>query len=166
MTQSISSKSFAILRIVFGFVWLIDAWFKWQSVFLNNFISYLVEGAQGQPVAIHAWINFWIHLVSTDPYLFAVIVAIAETSLAIGMIFGLFTRLVIIGGITLAFIIWSTAEGLGGPYVAGSTDIGASVIYIFVFIALWIGRSWRHYSIDNIIYKHNPKLMNKLFGTW
>jgi hypothetical protein len=34
-----------LLRITFGLMWAIDAWFKWQPDFLNNFTSYLT-GAQ------------------------------------------------------------------------------------------------------------------------
>jgi len=148
-----NKKSFAILRIAFGFVWLIDAWFKWQPAFLNNFTSYLVEGAQGQPAIVQAWIHLWINTVSVDPYLFAVTVALAETAIAIGLIFGLFTRATIIVGSILAFVIWSTAEGFGGPYVTGSTDISASIIYIFVFVALWIGQSWQYLSIDSKLFQ-------------
>ncbi len=146
-------RSFAILRIVFGFVWLIDASFKWRPAFLNNFTSYLVSGAQGQSAPVQAWIYFWVHTVSVDPHLFGIIVAISETALAIALIFGWFTKAAMVGGIALAFVIWSTAEGLGGPYVAGSTDIGTSIIYIIVFIALWLGKSWRCYSIDALMHK-------------
>ena len=33
-------------------------------------------------------------------------------------------------------MIWSTAQGSVVHYVAGSTDIGTSIIYILVFAAL------------------------------
>jgi thiosulfate dehydrogenase [quinone] large subunit len=38
----------------------------------------------------------------------------------------------------MALVIWSTAEGFGGPYAAGSTDIGAAIIYVLVFVALFL----------------------------
>lgn len=154
-------KSFAILRIVFGLVWLIDATLKWTPAFIANFTDYLAEGAQGQPVAVQAWINFWVHTVSVNPHFFAIVVAIAETAIAIGLIFGLFTRIAISGGIILALVIWSTAEGFGGPYVSGSTDIGTAIIYVLVFVALWLGRSWKYASIDNLIQKHCPRFFSK-----
>lgn len=146
-----NKKSFALLRIAFGFIWLIDAWFKWQPAFLNNFASYLMEGAQGQPMLIQSWVDSWMQFIAIDPFVFAVIIALAETAIAIGLIFGLFTRVAIIGGTLLAFTIWATAEGFGGPYGAGSTDMGAGIIYVFVFVALWIGQSWRHLSVDSRI---------------
>ncbi len=149
--RPLEDMSFAWLRIVFGFIWLIDASFKWQPAFLNNFTSYLVDGAQGQPALVQAWIHFWIQTVSVNPHLFGVIVAVAETAIALGLIFGAFTRVTMVGGMLLAFVIWSTAEGFGGPYVAGSTDIGTAIIYIIVFLALWLGKCWRYYSVDRIL---------------
>lgn len=151
--RPLEDKSFAVLRIAFGFIWLIDAMFKWQPAFLENFTSYLLEGADGQGALVSAWIHFWIHTVSVNPHAFAIIVAVAETAIALGLIFGAFTRVTLMGGMLMAFVIWSTAEGFGGPYVAGSTDIGAAIIYIIVFLALWLGKSWRYYSFDKILYE-------------
>lgn len=141
-------RSFSILRIVFGCVWAIDAYFKWQPAFINNLTDYLTQGAQGQSAAVQWWINLWIHTVSVDPHFFAIIVALAETGIAIGLLFGLFTKIAMSGGIAMTLVIWSTAEGFGGPYMPGSTDIGAAIIYAIVFIALWLGKSWRHFSLD------------------
>lgn len=154
-------KSFALLRIVFGFVWLIDAYFKWTPAFINNFTSYLTAGAQGQPALVQAWINLWVQGVSIDPYFFAIVVALAETAIAIGLIFGLFTKIALSGGIAMSLVIWSTAEGLGGPYVAGSTDIGAAIIYFIVFIALWLGKCWRYYGADAFLQKKYSFLIGK-----
>ncbi len=151
-------KSFAILRITFGLIWLIDASFKWSPTFINNFTDYLTQGAQGQPALVQAWIDLWVRGVSVDPHFFAIIVAISETAIAIGLLFGLLTEVAIAGGIAMTLVIWSTAEGFGGPYVAGSTDIGAAIIYVIVFIALWLGRSWRYYSIDSVLKKKMPFL--------
>jgi hypothetical protein len=32
-----------------------------------------------------------------------------------------------------SLLIWSVAEGFGGPHTSGATDIGTSVIYVVVF---------------------------------
>lgn len=76
----------ALLRIVFGFVWLIDAWFKWQPDFIHNFTSYLTGSLEGQPAAVQVWITFWITIIKVNPYFFAYLVAIGETAVAIGLI--------------------------------------------------------------------------------
>ena len=146
-------KSFAVLRIIFGCVWAIDAYFKWSPAFINNFTSYLTDMAQGQPVFVQAWINLWVHIVGVDPHFFAIIVALGETAIAIGLIFGLFSKIAHLGGMAMSLVIWSTAEGFGGPYLAGSTDIGAAIIYFIVHVALWLGKSWRYYSIDSVLYR-------------
>ena len=83
-----------------------------------------------------------------DPHVFAHLVAVGETAVAIGLIFGLFSNLTYLAGSVLAFVIWSTAEGFGGPYKAGSTDIGAAVIYLLVFAGLYLAYAGRVFGID------------------
>lgn len=141
-------KGIGILRIVFGIVWAIDAWFKWQPDFQKNFVSYLTGALDGQPALAHAWINFWIHVVQVDPHLFAQLAALGETAVAIGLIFGIFSNATVIGGFFLSLIIWSTAEGFGGPYMPGSTDIGTAIIYAIVFVGLFLSSSGLYLGID------------------
>ncbi len=142
-------KQFAALRIVFGIVWAIDAFFKWQPAFQTGFLDYFTEALANQPAWVQSWIQLWIGIVSPHPEAWAIVVAIAETAIALGLIFGLFTRIAIIGGAMLIFLIWAVPEGFGGPYTEGATDIGTSIIYVFVFVALWIGESWRAWSMDS-----------------
>jgi len=138
-------------RIAFGLVWAIDATFKWQPAFQTGFVSYLTGGLKGQPALVRAWIGFWIDIVKVDPHVFALIVTGAETALAVALIFGVFSNIAYAGGVLLGFVIWSTAEGFGGPYVAGSTDIGASIIYILVFVGLFLSQSGLHIGLDRRI---------------
>lgn len=148
-------KGIGILRIVFGLVWAIDAWFKWQPDFIHNFVSYLTGSLDGQPAAVQAWINFWINVVKVDPHFFAYLVAIGETAVAIGLIFGLLSNLTDIVGILLAVVIWATAEGFGGPYRAGSSDIGAAIIYVLVLVGLFLANAGLYYGVDRWL---SPKL--------
>lgn len=151
-----SERKFALLRIAFGCVWAIDAFFKWQPAFLNGISDMLTSMLSGQPAWVQGWIGLWIHVVSVNPHLFAVLVALIETAIALGLIFGLLTCITLAVSIVFAFLIWSIAEGFGGPYIAGSTDIGCACIYTFVSIALWLGYSWRAYSIDGLLQKKYP----------
>jgi thiosulfate dehydrogenase [quinone] large subunit len=141
-------KGIGVLRIAFGFVWTIDAWFKWQPGFQNNFVSYLTGTLDGQPSLAHAWINFWIHVVQVNPLLFARLVAVGETAIAISLILGVFGNLTNIGGFLLSIMIWSTAEGFGGPYMPGSTDIGTAIIYAIAFIGLFLSSSSLYLGVD------------------
>ena len=63
------SWAIAFTRISFGLVWAIDAYFKWQPAFADQFVSYLQETYDGQPAFIQAWLDFWIKLVSINPHL-------------------------------------------------------------------------------------------------
>ncbi len=142
------AKGIGVLRIIFGLVWLVDAWFKWQPGFINQFSDYLTGALEGQPAAVQAWINFWINIVNVDPHVFAHVVAISETAIALGLIFGAFSNLTNIGGALLALVIWSSAEGFGGPYVPGSADIGSAVIYVLVFAGLFLANAGVVWGLD------------------
>lgn len=152
------SKGIGVLRIVFGLIWLVDAWFKWQPDFINQFADYLTGALEGQPPAVRAWISFWINIVKVDPHIFAHIVAIAETAVALGLIFGIFSNLTNLGGMLLSLVIWTTAEGFGGPYTPGSTDIGSAIIYALVFAGLLLSNAGLSLGVDRWL---TPKL-----GRW
>jgi len=138
-----------LLRILFGIVWGVDAWFKWQPDFVNNFTTYLSGAQAGQPWPIHHWIVFWTNTVGVDPTVFAYATAVGETAIAIALIVGAFTNLTSVVGVLLSLIIWSTAEGFGGPYHPGSTDIGAAIIYPLVFAGLFLSSAGRYYGVDS-----------------
>ncbi len=142
-------RKFAWLRIAFGVIWGIDAYFKWQPDFFASITSYLSGSLGNQPQIVKDWIDLWIHIVGVNPQLFALLVAIAETAIAIALISGIAPRIATWGGIAMSLVIWSTAEGFGGPYTAGSTDIGAAIIYVLVFLALWFGHAWDDLSLQN-----------------
>jgi uncharacterized membrane protein YphA (DoxX/SURF4 family) len=142
-----------VLRITFGIVWAIDAWFKWQPDFINNFSTYLSGAQDGQPWPVHHWIGFWVNVVNIDPHVFAHAVAVGETAIALALILGVFSNLSSVAGILLAIVIWSTAEGFGGPYKAGSTDIGAAIIYVLVFAGLFLSRAGVYLGLDERLTK-------------
>jgi nitrite reductase (NO-forming) len=150
------SKHVAILRIIFGLMWGIDAAFKWQAAFRNGFLGQIQAAAAGQPSWLHGWFSFWIHLLSHNPHVFAVLVTTIETFIALALIFGFARRTVYLGAAIFSLLIWAIAEGFGGPYTATSTDIGTGIIYAVVFFSLYgldrlAGRS--KWSLDNYIVK-------------
>jgi uncharacterized membrane protein YphA (DoxX/SURF4 family) len=151
-----SERKFAFLRIAFGFVWGIDAWFKWQPAFITGLIAMLTSMIQGQPAWVRLWITFWIHLIGNHPHGFAILIALIETVIAFGLVFGFLTRITLVVSIMLGLLIWSIGEGFGGPYIAGSTDIGCAIIYVFVAIALYFGACWQRYSLDSLLARKYP----------
>jgi uncharacterized membrane protein YphA (DoxX/SURF4 family) len=149
----------AILRVTFGVVWLVDAIFKWLPSFPQNAMDAIGDAASGQPAPI-AWIlDQFMNLLMQFPHAFPVTIAILESVLALALILGIGRKITYIAGMVLAFAIWFVGEGLGGPYGIGSTDIGASVIYIFVFWGLLlldraVGPA---YSLDSVIQKRKKQ---------
>ena len=51
-------QAIGMWQIVFGFVWAIDATFKWQPAFQKDFVNYLTGAFDGQPALMKAWIGF------------------------------------------------------------------------------------------------------------
>ncbi len=143
-------------RIVFGLVWLADAYFKFQPGFAENFSSLIQQSAQGQPLWLSGWFNFWASTTAANPVLWAYTVAFSELALAFCLIFGFMRKVGYSGGILLSLMIWSIPEGFGGPYGPSSTDIGTGVIYAVVFLMLIVintiaGTS--RYSLDYYLEK-------------
>jgi thiosulfate dehydrogenase [quinone] large subunit len=64
------------------------------------------------------------------------------------LILGAFTNVTAVVGTLLAVVIWSTAEGFGGPYHAGSTDVGAAITFPLVFAGLFLSSAGLHYGVD------------------
>ncbi len=155
------TQLFNIVRITFGIMWAIDAAFKWQPAFLSTFVSDVKDAAVGQPGILKSWILFWASVISINTVFFAGTVAVIETLLAIALILGIWQKITYILGAIFSLVIWSTAEGFGGPYTSNSTDIGTSIIYALVFVSLlvmlyFLGTG--KYSVDNS--------MGKKFHFW
>ena len=74
--------------------------------------------------------------------------AFGETAIAIALLLGLLTNLASLVGVVLAIVIWTTAEGFGGPYQAGSADIGSAIIHVVVFVGLVLSQSGLYLGLD------------------
>jgi nitrite reductase (NO-forming) len=144
------------LRVAFGVIWAIDAGLKWAPGFRSGYLDTIKGIASGQPGWLKPWFHFWITLQSPHAGFFAYLVAVIETLIALALIFGLARKLTYISAIVFSLLIWSTAEGFGGPYTSGSSDIGTAVIYAVVFgglLALNYYGGPSRYSVDYYIEK-------------
>ncbi|MHB1877405.1 MAG: hypothetical protein ACYCPF_21410 [Streptosporangiaceae bacterium] len=124
------------LRIGFGIIWLIDAVLKWLPGFKDGYMATIMGTRDGQPFWLRWWFDFWINLQHPAVTFFWVLVAAAETLIAVALITGFARKLTYIAAIAFSMLIWSTAEGFGGPYTSGSSDIGTAVVYAVVFAGL------------------------------
>jgi len=139
------------LRIGFGVIWLIDALLKWLPGFKDSYMSTIMATKAGQPGWLQPWFQFWISLQHPAVTFFWAIVATAETLIALALIFGFARKLTYCAAIVLSLLIWSTAEGFGGPYTSGAADIGTAIIYTVVFadlLALSYYAGPARYSVD------------------
>jgi uncharacterized membrane protein YphA (DoxX/SURF4 family) len=142
------------LRVAFGLIWLIDAILKWLPGFRSAYVADITGAAQGQPGWLRWWFDFWVNLQTPRPNFFAYFVAVLETLIALALIFGFSRKLTYLSTAVFSFLMWGVAEGFGGPYMKGSTDIGTSIIYFVVslgllVVAYYAGTS--RYSVDHYI---------------
>ena len=134
---------FRVVRILFGLLWAFDAALKWQPYFLTHFTDQLTVALDGQPAWIDAYIRFAIELVqSVGPLRMAVVVAVVESLLALSLLTGRGLRLSIPLGTLYCLLVWTIAEGWGGPYTSAGTGVrgnvvGNVIIYAVVFLYLW-----------------------------
>lgn len=124
------------LRVTFGVIWLVDAVLKWLPGFRRDYMDTIMGQADGQPGWLRGWFRFWIDLQHPHPAFYAYLVAVIETLIAVAVIAGFARKLTYSAAIVFSLLIWGTAEGFGGPYTSGASDIGTALIYALVFAAL------------------------------
>src|SRR5437879_7897402 len=122
------------VRVVFGFVWIIDGGLKFQPGLPDSLSQMVADAGQGQPAWLQPWFGFWSQTVSANPVFFVTTIGLFELALGFALVFGFVRKLAYTGGILLSLIIWSVPEGFGGPYGHSSPDNGYGNIYAFVFI--------------------------------
>ena len=122
------------VRVAFGILMAVDAYLKWQPAFAAHYVGYLQNAANSQPAWLASWFNFWLRLVTPHAGFFISATRWIETAIALGLLLGLARRLTYICGALFSLLIWSTAEGFGGPYTSGATNLGPALVYALVFI--------------------------------
>ena len=159
-SQAWPAVASAALRIAFGIIWAVGAAFTWSAQFATHYVGYLHNAAAGQPAWSAWWFDMWIAIVTPHALLFVWLTRVAETLLAIALLLGFARRTTYVLGALFSLLIWSTAEGFGGPYAVGAANMGNALTYVLIFIAL-IGINYRGgtspYSLDYLIERRWPK---------
>ena len=147
-----------LLRILFASFWSIDAYLKWLYL-LNgmNLIDVLTDATKGQPQFVQWWMQWWISAATSLPN-FTLYIATLETIIAILLILGLLIPVISIAGILFNLLIWSTAEGFGGIFKPGATDIGVGPLYASIFAGLVVIQAGRQKGLDRILHEKMPRL--------
>jgi nitrite reductase (NO-forming) len=148
------------LRVAFGLIWVVNAALTWRSQFAVHYVGYLHNAAQGQPGWSRWWFDLWIAIVTPHAGLFVWLTRIIETGLALALLLGLGRKTLYALGGLFSLLVWSTAEGFGGPYAIGATNMGAGIVYVLVFLALIAISSYAEpspYSLDYYIQGRWPR---------
>lgn len=134
-----------IAVIAYGLLWLFDAVLKWFPGFLMHFSSQVTSVIPGQPHWVAAWLTFVAAVIhAIGPVFIAIVVALAETVIAFGLLGGKCLRMIAPFGVVYSLIVWVTAEAFGGPYSLAGTGVrgdvlGNILIYLVAFLFIWIG---------------------------
>ncbi|SCC92665.1 conserved membrane hypothetical protein [Thiomonas sp. X19] len=147
-----SREALRLAFLLFGALWAFDAWWKWQPGFLGQIASFFSAAQAGQPSWVVNWIALFILLMQAiGPFVFAVLAALTESAVAISVLFAhrlplKWLRIALVLGLVYSLVLWTTAEGFGGPYgpgftgnkgdVLGTTSVYA-IIFLFLLAALW-----------------------------
>ena len=133
-----SARLVACLRVAFGAVWAVDATLKWLPGFRDGFGSMLNQAARAQPGWLRPAFALWTGLPRWEAMALAFFSAATESFLALALVTGFARKSVYVFGAAYSTMIWAVGEGFGAPYQSGSTDVGAAIIYAFVFVALFL----------------------------
>ena len=136
--QRPSSRAVALVRVAFGLVWAVDAVLKWLPGLRDGFGAMLDDAARGQPGWLRPWFELWTGLPHGEATAMAYASALTETAIAVALLTGFARKSVYLLGAGYSLMIWAVGEGFGGPYQSGSTDVGAAIIYTFVFASLYV----------------------------
>lgn len=146
-------------RVAFGTIWLIDAAFKWQPGFHKGFADMVNSAGQGQPSWLHWFYTLTHNVFTPHAYAWAYAIASIETVIGVALILGFARKTTYILTAVTGLGIWAVAEGFGGPYNSGSTDIGAAVMYAVValgLLALNYEAGPTRFSLDSVIERRIP----------
>jgi nitrite reductase (NO-forming) len=75
------------------------------------------------------------------------------------VIAGFARKITYIAAAGFSVLIWATAEGFGGPYTSGASDIGTAIIYAVFFLGLLALSAYSgpaRYSVDYYLEKKIP----------
>jgi|GEM_PF-481733 len=149
-----SLSAVTLFRIAFGIVWLVDGGIKFLCLQPSDVIKLVQNASQGQPAWLHPWFNFWTASLTSTPTAFLHGIGLIELSVGCALVLGFLRKSAYLCGIMLSMMIWSIVEGFGGPYGPGSTDVGAAIMYAFIFVAIIIverSSNYNKYSLDVLI---------------
>ncbi|MGH3967480.1 MAG: hypothetical protein ACRDTV_04995, partial [Mycobacterium sp.] len=68
----------AAVRIMFGIIWAVDAWLKWQPGFRVTFLPNMIATAGAEPHWLASWFDFVLRVLRTAPGMWLYLAASVE----------------------------------------------------------------------------------------
>lgn len=133
-----------LLRVGIGIIWALDLIFILDPAnqYFPTFNS-VALGYGSQTLGGAGIDNF----VAANSVVFAWLIAVGTTYLALAFLFGITTRLACLVGIIMsAFFFWT--QFLMTFMIPGGTDVGAHPLYILIYLVLIAGGAGRYFAID------------------
>lgn len=154
-TDVARNQILALARIAFALLWAYDAALKFQPYFLDHYLDYLTEAQKNVGAATWQgqYLQFWIVVSQAlGPTVVAALVALTEAAIALGLLFERGLRVLGPVGIALSLVIFSTAEGWGGPYSLGAaSDMPMRLFGVAVIYTITLGYVWMLYNPIDLI---------------
>jgi hypothetical protein len=141
--------AFAVLRIIFGCIWLLNTWFQANGAYINHlFLQSFSAGINGQPGWLASYTQTVVYAIQAiGASRVAVTTVVIDGLLALSLLTGLWLRFFVWVGIVYNLFMWSTVGGMGGPYTQGATDPGTAIVYVIAFVFVLMSRSWGGLSL-------------------
>ena len=152
----------SILRVLMGIVWMYDGFLKFYSGFAGQFLSTLQGNQSSNPSWLSGWFQFWINVTGSNQVGVVYTVGFFEMALGVALVLGFMRKLAYTGGVVLALMIWSIAEGFGGIFqviTVNTTDVGTGIMYAFALFGLILinaAHGVSRYSVDYYLERHFP----------
>jgi uncharacterized membrane protein YphA (DoxX/SURF4 family) len=142
-------NAFALLRIIFGCIWLLNTWFQANSAYINHlFLQSFSAGINDQPGWLASYTQTVVYAIQAiGASRVAVTTVVIDGLLALSLLTGLWLRFFAWVGIVYNLFMWSTVGGMGGPYSQGATDPGTAVVYALAFAFVLITPSGRRLTL-------------------
>lgn len=133
--------AYTTLRILFGSIWLLNAWFQlhgWLLLPHGQAAANLLHDFSNPIASAPSWLQGYlgaivhgIHVLGPDTVGAAMVTI--DLLLALSMMFGVRVRQFCWLGILYSLFCWTTLDSLGFPYTNGQTDPGVFVNYMLAF---------------------------------
>jgi hypothetical protein len=130
-------------QIVLGLLWCIDGLLKLQPYLAAHFADGVIEpNAAGQPGLLGDPITWIGHLVAPHQALFAVLAAVTEFGIGVGLLVPRTVKPALLVSFAWALGVWYTGEGLGGLFTDATPSpltgiIATSPLYIVAGLLVW-----------------------------